>query len=115
MRIAILGSVGVGGYFGAPTSTTRAHSSRCHVTTADAPPAGASQAHRHPGFVLGDVLEGEIRLEWIAASRPSIAPTRCSTSRQACSTLSANASPVNPARFLAIVVAQKGAPITVTR
>jgi hypothetical protein len=34
--------------------------------------------------VLGDVLEGEIRLEWIAASRPSI------------------------------VVAEKGAPITVT-
>ena len=39
------------------------------------PPAGASQAHRHPGFVLGYVL---------------------------------------PARLLAIVVAEKGAPITVT-
>jgi quercetin dioxygenase-like cupin family protein len=24
------------------------------------PPAGASQAHRHPGFVLGYLLEGEI-------------------------------------------------------
>jgi hypothetical protein len=36
MRIPILRSGGVGGYFGAPTSTTRAHSSRCHGTTTDA-------------------------------------------------------------------------------
>jgi hypothetical protein len=46
------------------------------------PPAGASQAHREPGYVL----EGKIRFGTMAARRPSIAPTRRSTSRQACST-----------------------------
>ena len=170
MRIAILGSGGVGGYFGAPTSTTRAHSSRCHLTTTDAcamiprrvfldaaallplatdnafaqaptvtpvhvqdlpdvrldgwtatvvevryPPAGASQAHRHPGFVLGYVLEGEIRFgvdgdeqTIYRANQAFYEPPGVLHS------VSANASPVNPARFLAIVVAEKGAPITVT-
>lgn len=142
MRIAILGSGGVGGYFGAPISTTRAHSSRCHQTTTDACamiprrvflgaaallplathnafaqaptltsvhvqdlpdarldgwtatlvevrylPASASQAYRHPGCVLGDVLEGEVRFGVDGGEQTSIAPTRCSTSRRACSTL----------------------------
>ena len=115
MRIAILGSGGVGGYFGAPTSTTRAHSSRCHVTTADAPPAGASQAHRHPGFVLGDVLEGEIRFGVDSGEQTLYRANQVFYEPPGVlHSVSANASPVNPARFLAIVVAEKGAPITVT-
>ena len=163
MRIAILGSGGVGGYFGAPTSTTRAHSSRCHLTTTAAcamiprrvflgaaallplatdnafaqaptvtpvhvqelpdvrldgwtatvvevryPPASASQAHRHPGFVLGDVLEGLGEQTIYRANQVFYEPPGVLHS------VSANASPVNPARFLASVVAEKGAPITVT-
>jgi quercetin dioxygenase-like cupin family protein len=79
------------------------------------PPAGASQAHRHPGFVLGYVLEGEIRFG-VAGGEPTIyrAGQVFYEAPGALHSVSANASSVNPARFIAIVIAEKGAPITVT-
>jgi hypothetical protein len=97
MRIAILGSGGVGGYFGAPTSTTRPHSSRCHVTTPD-------PCAMIPRRVFLDA----------AALLPLATDNAFYEPRGVLHSVPANTSPVNPARFLAIVVAQKGAPITVT-
>lgn len=170
MCIAILGSGGVGGYFGAPTSTTRAHSSHCRLTTTDAcamiprrvflgaaallplatdnafragsyrhacpraRPAGR-QARRMDGDgdrgppSTGGRLAGapssrlRARLRarrrdplwggWRRADHLSRQPGVLRAAGVLHS-VSANASPVNPARFLAIVVAEKGAPITVT-
>jgi quercetin dioxygenase-like cupin family protein len=79
------------------------------------PPAGASQAHRHPGFVLGYVLEGEIRFGVDGGEQTIYRANRVFYEPPGVlHSVSANASPVNPARFLAIVVAENGAPITVT-
>jgi quercetin dioxygenase-like cupin family protein len=79
------------------------------------PPAGASQAHRHPGFVLGYVLEGEIRFGVDGGEQTIYRANQVFYEPPGVlHSVSANASPVNPARFLAIVVAEKGAPITVT-
>lgn len=62
---------------------------------------------RHVAFVdtrfLMDVNYYRRRLLELEASPPGVLHS-----------VSANASPVNAARFLAIVVAEKGAPITVT-
>jgi quercetin dioxygenase-like cupin family protein len=79
------------------------------------PPAGASQAHRHPGFVLGYMLEGEIRFGVDGGEQTIYRANQVFYEPPGVlHSVSANASPVNPARFLAIVVAEKGAPITVT-
>lgn len=79
------------------------------------PPSVGSEPHRHPGFVLGYVLEGKIRFGIEGGE------TRVYRVSEAfyeppgvLHTVSANASEVNPARFLAIILAEKGAPITVT-
>jgi quercetin dioxygenase-like cupin family protein len=78
-------------------------------------PAGASQPHRHPGFVLGYVLEGEIRFGVDGGEQTIYRANQVFYEPPGVlHSVSANASPVNPARFLAIVVAEKGAPITVT-
>jgi quercetin dioxygenase-like cupin family protein len=76
-------------------------------------PGGASQAHRHPGFVLGYVLEGEVRVG-LDGRPPAIYRTGDVFYEQpgTVHSVSANASAVNPARFLAIVFAAKGAAIT---
>jgi len=170
MRIAILDGGGVGGYFGAPTSTTRAHSSGCHVTTTDACamiprrvflgaaavlPLATDNAFAQaptvtpvhvqdlpdvrldgwtatvvevrypPGGRLAGAPSSRVRARLRARRRDSLwgGWRRADhLSRQpgilqppgVLHSVSANASPVNPARFLAILVAEKGAPITVT-
>lgn len=75
---------------------------------------GASQAHRHPGFVLGYVLEGEIRFGVDGGEQTIYRASQFYEPPGVLHSVSAKASPVNPTRFLAIVVAEKGAPITVT-
>lgn len=78
------------------------------------PPSGTSQAHRHPGFVLGYVLEGAIRFA-LDSGEPTIYRENevFYEPPGVVHAVSANASAVNPARFLAIIVAEKGAAITV--
>ena len=49
--------------------------------------AGASQAHRHSGFVLGYVLEGEIRFGVDGGEQTIYRANPVFYSRQACSTL----------------------------
>lgn len=82
------------------------------VSEINMPPGRVGMAHRHPGFVLAYVLEGEIR------TKISEQPERVykkgemfyewpgSTHR-----VSANASKTEPAKLLAMVFAQKGVPL----
>jgi quercetin dioxygenase-like cupin family protein len=79
------------------------------------PPAGASQPHRHPGFVLGYVIEGEIRFGVDGGEQTIYRANQVFYEQPgALHSVSANASSVNPARLLAIIFAQKGLPVTVT-
>ena len=77
------------------------------------PPGKPSKAHKHPGFVLGYVIEGEFRFQ-VAGQ-----PERILRSGEifyeapgATHTLSESANPDRPARVLAIVIAESGKPIT---
>lgn len=77
-----------------------------------APARGASTAHRHPGFVLGYVLDGEMKFaidgkspEIIKSGRTFFEPLG------ALHTTGASASPQAPVRFLAFIVAPKGSPV----
>jgi len=63
-------------------------------------PGAVSQAHRHPGFVLGHVIEGQIRAGQMFYEPPGSVQSTA-----------ANASAVNAARFLAIIRADQGAPL----
>src|SRR5688572_16139107 len=78
-------------------------------------PGAVSQAHRHPGFVLGYVLEGAIRFA-INGGEPVTrrAGEMFYEPPGAVHSVAANASATAPARFLAIIIAEKGAPLTVT-
>jgi len=76
-------------------------------------PGESSAAHRHPGITMAYVLEGEVR------SKVDDEPERVykqgemwiETPNQL-HAVSANASKTNPARILAILLAEKGKPLT---
>ena len=76
-------------------------------------PGQSSAAHRHPGITIAYVLEGEVR------SRVGDAPERTykagemwlETPNQL-HAVSANASTTQPARILALLLAEKGKPLT---
>ncbi len=82
------------------------------VTVVDMPPGRTGMAHRHPGFVLAYVLEGEIRTkisdqpETVYKKGEMFYEWPGSTHR-----VSANASTTNPAKLLAMVFAKKGEPL----
>ena len=77
------------------------------------PPGQGSQAHRHPGLTFAYVLEGEI------ASKVGDEPERTyragemfmETPNQL-HAVSRNASATQPARLLAVLLAEKGKPLT---
>lgn len=75
-------------------------------------PGAASKAHRHPGFVLGYVLEGELQFaingkepEIVKAGETFFEPVG------ALHTTGSSAKPNAPVRFLAFMVAPKGSPL----
>ena len=75
---------------------------------------GSPVAHRHPGFVLGYVLDGEMQFAINGAE-----PGSCENGRThlfeplgALHTTGASAKPDVPVRFLAFIVAPKGSPVT---
>jgi quercetin dioxygenase-like cupin family protein len=79
------------------------------VSEIDMPPGRVGQAHRHPGFVLAYVLEGEIR------TKISDQPEATYKAGQmfyewpgSTHLVSANASPTQPAKLLAMIFAKKG-------
>ncbi len=76
-------------------------------------PGESTPAHRHPGITIAYVLEGEIR------SKVGDDPEQTYTKGQMfletpnqLHAVSRNASTTQPARLLAILLAEKGAPLT---
>ncbi|MDQ2712777.1 MAG: hypothetical protein M3Y24_11220 [Acidobacteriota bacterium] len=72
-----------------------------------------STSHRHPGFVLGYVLQGELSFG-INAIKPEIVKAGSTFFEPlgALHTTGTSANPDVPVRFLAFIVAPKGSPVT---
>ena len=85
------------------------------MITLDIPPGGGSAPHRHPGaHNFGYVLEGSYKLKLDQGDEKIL--TKGQTFYEAPGQLhavSANASQTEPAKVLAIIVAESGKPITV--
>ena len=77
------------------------------------PPGGSSTAHRHPGITIVYVLEGEIRSQVGDGPEKTYAPGQMflETPGQLHG-VSRNASDTKPAKFLALLLAEKGKPLT---
>jgi quercetin dioxygenase-like cupin family protein len=75
-------------------------------------PGAPSTVHRHPGFVLGYVLDGELKFAINGAS-PEVVKTGGTFFEPlgALHTTGASAKPDAPAKFLAFIVAPKGSPV----
>lgn len=78
-----------------------------------APPGTPSHVHRHPGFVLGYVLEGEMNFA-INSEPPRVVKTGGTFFEPsgAIHTTGGSADQGKPVRFLAFLVAPKGSPVT---
>jgi quercetin dioxygenase-like cupin family protein len=85
------------------------------MVTLDIPPGGGSAPHRHPGHhIFGYVLEGSYKIK--LDQGPETILTKGQTFYEAPGQLhavSANASQTEPAKVLAVIVAESGKPITV--
>ena len=85
------------------------------VITLDIPPGGGSAPHRHPGHhVFGYVLEGSYKLKLDQGDEKIL--TKGQAFYEAPGQLhavSANASSTEPAKVLAVIVAESGKPVTV--
>ena len=76
------------------------------------PPGGRSAEHRHPGFIVGYVLEGRIRFA-INGETPRVLGTgeMFYEPTGALHSTSENAQPDQPAKILAFMVAPPGRPV----
>ena len=76
------------------------------------PPGGRSAEHRHPGFIVGYVLEGQIRFA-INHETPRVLRTgeMFYEPTGALHSTSENAQPGMPAKILAFMVAPHGRPV----
>ena len=75
-------------------------------------PGAPSTAHRHPGFVLGYVLDGDLRFAINGAAPQIVKPG--ATFFEPLGVLHSTgetAKPNEPVRFLAFIVAPKGSPV----
>jgi quercetin dioxygenase-like cupin family protein len=85
------------------------------MLTLDIPPGGGSAPHRHPGHhVFGYVLEGSYKIK--VGDGAETVLSKGQTFYEAPGQLhavSANASQTEPAKVLAVLVAESGKPITV--
>ncbi len=77
------------------------------------PPGGAGAAHRHPGFVLVYVLEGAVVTK-ISGEMQTVYQAGEMFYEPVGSTheVSRNASATEPAKLLALILAEKGVPLT---
>ena len=74
-------------------------------------PGQASTSHRHPGFVLGYILEGEIEFQLAGQTKTTYGVGQMFYEPPGAAHLvSGNARAVKPARMLAMVFAEKGKP-----
>jgi quercetin dioxygenase-like cupin family protein len=84
------------------------------MLTVDVPPGGASPPHRHNGYVYVYVLEGSMVMKTRDGPETTLLPGQYFVERPAdVHMISRNASTTAPARFLATIIKDKGAPITV--
>ena len=83
------------------------------VVEVNYPPGGSSAAHHHPGITLVYVLEGEIRSKVEDGPEKTYGPGQMflETPGQL-HAVSRNASDTKPAKFLALLMAEKGRPLT---
>jgi quercetin dioxygenase-like cupin family protein len=85
------------------------------VVTVDYAAGAGSEAHRHPGPVIGYVLEGEVVIEVEGAEGTPLKTFRAGEiffePAGAVHKVSRNASKTKPARLLAFVVGKRGAPL----
>jgi quercetin dioxygenase-like cupin family protein len=83
------------------------------VVEVNYPPGGTSAAHRHPGITIVYVLEGEIRSKVGDGPEKTYSPGQMflETPGQLHG-VSRNASDTKPAKFLALLLAKKGVPLT---
>ena len=81
------------------------------------PPGESSARHRHPGFVIGYVLEGQYRFGVNEQAPTVLSPGQMffesfNTPGEV-HAVSGNASTTQPAKILAIVFTRKGDPVTI--
>jgi quercetin dioxygenase-like cupin family protein len=81
------------------------------------PPGESSARHRHPGFVMGYVLEGQYRFAVNEQTPTVLSPGQMffesfDTPGEV-HAVSGNASTTQPAKILAIVFTKKGDPVTI--
>jgi quercetin dioxygenase-like cupin family protein len=83
------------------------------VTALPGQPGGSSQGHRHSGFVLGYVLDGQLR--FAINNEPERIVPAGGTFFEPIGALhsTSGATPDAPARFLAFLVVPKGSPVVV--
>jgi len=85
------------------------------VTVSDItlPPGNVGRPHRHPGFVLVYVLEGEVVAKITGSPEATYAAGQMFYEYPGSThEVSRNASSTKPARFLAFIFAKKGLPLT---
>jgi quercetin dioxygenase-like cupin family protein len=77
------------------------------------PPGATSTAHRHPGFVMGYILDGAMQFA-INGGKPKIVKAGETFFEPvgALHTTGSSAKPDAPVRFLAFIVAPRGSPTT---
>lgn len=79
------------------------------VLEVDYPAGGFSNPHRHPGFVVGYILEGEVRFKLKGQSEKTYRTGQVFYEPpDSVHQVSANASMAKPARVLALIFAQTG-------
>ena len=84
------------------------------MLTVEYPPGGSSTEHRHNAHVFVYVLEGSIVMQVKGGKEMTLGPGQTFyESPEDIHTVSRNASPTKPARFLVFFVKEKGAPTTV--
>jgi quercetin dioxygenase-like cupin family protein len=77
-------------------------------------PGGSDAAHRHHAYAFVYVLEGAVVMQVKGGQEVTLGPGQTfSESPDDVHTVSRNASPTQPAKFLVFFVKQKGAPLTV--
>jgi quercetin dioxygenase-like cupin family protein len=81
------------------------------------PPGESSASHRHPGFVIGYVLEGQYRFA-VNQQTPTVLTAgqmffESFDAPGEVHSVSGNASTTQPAKILAIVFTRKGDPVTI--
>ena len=84
------------------------------MATVEYAPGGSSLPHRHNAHVFVYVLEGELTMQVKGQKEVTVGPGQTfHEAPEDVHVVSRNASSTKPARFLVVMVKEKGAPVTV--